>query len=338
MKSKKKIFCAALTMGLLFSSIPVSAKAEELVVKDNNINITSDVELESMDGYMGVLSEADFNLTVPETAHNVVMATDAETGDKFEPNNGPEKATIGQKGTAVSANIHNETDVDWYKFQVTSEDVENKTLYSFVLTNIPQTCDYDMFLVNSDLQAAADLKEGPTSEQIVCSFNQAGTYYVVIQSASGYNASYNYKLYFGPSWKYKTTGWRPTGLTFHFPNRNAGMGNDYLPANEGMLVYDGFRTDSSIPANSMVDKFYLDAEGTGTWGGFHKRVKAASNSSVIHEQFGGIDLFNLPAGTYPVKQQWGITGVINYAKYFVWKPNICIDYKFPVIIENMRFI
>lgn len=336
----KKIFCAALTMGVLLSSIPVSAKVEESVIMDNNANMTADAKLESMDGYMGVLSKTDFELTIPQAAQNDVMTIDAETGDNYEPNNGPDKATNNQKGSAVSANIHDETDVDWYKFEVTSEDVENQTLYSFVLTDIPQTCDYDMYLANANFQATADLKEGPASEQMVCSFNQAGTYYVVIQSASGYNASYNYKLYFGPSWKNGSTGWRTTGLTFHFPNRDAGVGSDYLSANEGWQIYDGFRTDSSIPVNSMVERFYLDADGTGTntWGGFHKRILAASEPNVYYEQFGGIDIFNLQAGKYPVKQQWGITGVINYANYFVWKPNVCVDYKFPVIIDNMRFI
>ena len=116
------------------------------------------------------------------------------------------------------------------------------------------------------------------------------------------------------------------------------MSNNYLQANEGWLVYDGFRTDSSIPVNSTVEKFYLDAEGTGTWGGFHKKLIAAADQDVKYEQFGGIDLFNLPKEKYLVKQQWGITGEINYASYFVWKPNVCVDYQFPIIIANMRFI
>lgn len=330
----KKIFCAVLTMGVLLSCIPVSAKEKEL-----STNMKADTKLDNVDGYRGALSKADFNLTVPQVTHNDIMLLAAETGDKFEPNNGPEKATNGQKGTAVSANIHNETDVDWYKFEVTSEDVENKTLYSFVLTNIPQTCDYDMYLANANFQATANLKEGPESEQIVCSFNQAGTYYVAIQSASGYTASYNYKLYFGPSWKNRTTGWKSTGLTFHFPNRDAGVASGYLPANEGWLIYD-LRNDSSIPNGSIVNRFYLDADGTGgDWGGFYKRVLAASKQDQYYEQFGGIDLINLPTDTdFPVKQQWGITGKINYSLNFVWRPNICIDYKFPVIIANMNFV
>ncbi len=301
--------------------------------------MTTDAELEDMDGYRGILGKADFNLTIPEAAHNDIMTIDAETGDRFEPNNNVETATNGQKGTAVSANIHNETDVDWYKFEVTSEDVQNKTLYSFVLTNIPQICDYDMYLANASLHATANLKEGAESEQIVCSFNQAGTYYVAIQSASGYTASYNYKLYFGPSWKNRTTGWRTTGLTFHFPYRNAGVSNNYMPADEGWLIYD-LRNDSTIPASSIVDKFYLDADGTGgSWGGFYKRVLAASKQDTYYEQFGGIDLINLSTDIeFPVKQQWGITGKINYSLNFVWSPNVCIDYKFPVIIANMKFV
>lgn len=112
-----------------------------------------------------------------------------------------------------------------------------------------------------------------------------------------------------------------------------------MPANEGWQIYD-LRNDSTIPDGSVVNWFYLDADGTGgTWGGFHKKVLAASKQDQYYEQFGGIDLINLPTDTdFPVKQQWGITGKINYSLNFVWEPNICIDYKFPVIIANMNFV
>lgn len=296
--------------------------------------------------YMGTIKDKNFKPLLSDLKKNIkftldsnVMSMAASEDDIYEPNNNLSLATNYMKGKLVNANIHNNMDVDFYKFEVFSDDVNNGVLYSFVLTGIPSQCDYDMYVANSNLQAIADIKNGSESEQMILTFNQPGTYYVLIRSSDGsYNATSNYKLYFGPTYKNATTGWKSTGLKFNFPNKDRGKDENYVQATTGWLIYDGLRTDSSIPAGSLVHRFYLDAEGTGTCGGFYKIIKPASHPNEQISQLGSISGFDMQEEQYAVKQQWAITGIVNYAYSFSWKPNICVDYKYPVTIQNMSFI
>lgn len=340
----KKFLGITLALGIVVSALPVNANAAESVSTSNTM--VEEIDLEKQTGYMGTVNSEDFKplpsdivKSIKSKRNSDIMSAAASEGDAYEPNNNVSLATNYMKGKLVSANLHNNTDVDFYKFEVFSDDVNNEVLYSFVLTGIPLQCDYDMYVANSDLQAVADIKTGSESEQMILTFNQPGTYYVLIRSSDGsYNATSNYKLYFGPTYKNDTTGWKSTGLKFNFPNKDRGKDENYVQATTGWLIYDGFRTDSSIPSGSLVHRFYLDAEGTGTWGGFYKIIKPASHPSEQISQLGGLSVFDMEEGKYAVKQQWAMTGIVNYAYSFIWKPNICIDYKYPVTIQNMSFV
>lgn len=327
----KRFLSVILAMGLLLPTVNVNAAERDATTESRSV-MTEDANLKNLDGYMGTLKEEDFNLSIPSKPVNIQTAAEV-AADKYEPNGNMETATRGLKGQLVSANIHSDTDVDWYQFEVTSDDVANQVQYSFVLTNISQLCDYDMYLSNSNYQAVANLQEGPTSEQMIVTFNAAGTYYVVIQTASGHS-DYNYKLYFGPTYVNGSTNWRSTGLTFDFPNKQAGT-DGYVSSTSGWQNYD-LTNDASIPELSILTQFQMDSNHTGTWGGLYKYLK--SQNGAQYEQLGLINVMNVPENTYYVKQKWSITGAVNYATALKWKPNVLIKYSYPVIIENMGYL
>lgn len=340
----KRLLSATLIIGVLLCGIPTSANAaEKNSVNDNDAVVEFD--LEKQQGYMGTVESEDFKplpfegeKSIKKGQRSGTLSVDAD-GDAYEPNNTVDTATNYMARKLVSANIHSDTDVDFYKFEVFSDDVNNSVPYSFVLTDIPLGCDYDMYLADENLNAVADLKQGNESEQMLLTFGQQGVYYILIRSADGsYNATSNYKLYYGPTYKNRTTGWKSTNFTFNFPNKNRGVDETNLWSTTGWLIYDGLRTDATIPLGALVESFYLDANGTGTWGGFMKCLIPASNTSVRYEQYGNLSVFDMPKGELLVKQQWAINGYINYAYSFVWKPNICVDYTYPVIIQNMSFV
>ncbi len=72
-------------------------------------------------------------------------------GDSYEVNNGPSSATTGRYNTITNATIHDDNDVDWYKIEILNAD----TPISIVLTNIPNNCDYDLYLIKYDCKTAS---------------------------------------------------------------------------------------------------------------------------------------------------------------------------------------
>ena len=78
------------------------------------------------------------------------------SGDQYEPNESISAATSGVQGKVIQATIHDETDMDFYRFEVT----DNEPL-SIILYNIPSGCDYDLYLFNSDQSGwYTDFQEG----------------------------------------------------------------------------------------------------------------------------------------------------------------------------------
>ena len=153
-------------------------------------------------------------------------------------------------------------------------------------------------------------------------------------------ASTDYKLYFGLTYKYRGYGWTYSGLTFNFPNRPSGQ-SGYVTSTTGPQVLN-LTNVSAIPPYSIVKYFYMDADGTGTWGGFYKILKGYSiqtGQTETFEQSGSIDLFSgIDQKECLVKQQWVLDGKINYASHFTWKPNIFIHYKWPVTLQNLSWL
>ncbi len=335
----KKILGITLALGMAIVALPVNVDAANKLDVDVSENQTLQALIgEKISPVIFEEISPDLRETLLENNSGIQTYTTGLGADQYEPNDMPSAATIGMSGRAVYGNFHDSTDVaDWFKFEVTSADVSNEVPYSFILTNIPADCDYDMYVVNSDISGIThNLQTGTSSEQMVFSFTKAGTYYVVIQSSKGYDASNYYKLYFGRSWAHGLTGWANTGFTFNFDNKAQGTA-DYLYSSSGWQILD-FRNNSAFPDGSVVNYFYLDATHTGDYAGLEKVLRAATDVDRWHEQLGGIDIFDLSSYNYPVKQQWAIHGRVNYANNFAWKPKVKIDFDYPILLQNMSYV
>ena len=341
----KKIFktvVAVFAITAITGAICVPAQAKEL----DNLNSEvydvlpgTDVEVEgvSFDTDFG-LSSSSISVGGSSAGTNQLM----EGEDQYESNDDLPYATTGLSNQIVYANLHSESDQDWYQFTITQEDINNDEYYSIILTNIPNNCTYYAAFVDSYRQGMyIPAKEGySNSKEIVFSASQVpqGNYYVLVGTTSGYSLS-NYKLYFGKTYKNKSYGWTSTGLTYHFPNKQSGT-SGYEFSTTGSQILN-LMNNSTIPNYSIVKRFYLDADGTGTWGGFYKVMRAydLNNEMQTYTQYGGVDLFgDINDDTLIVKQQWLIDGYINYASGFVWRPNVYILYKWPVLVDTLNWL
>ena len=339
----KRLLGTVLTLGMLLTSvtIPNSAFAAEKIETVNletpkqAVEIAPTVKMKKIESNFQKLimkSKLSVSAIKPSVKVKNLQST---TGDGFEPNNMPNTATSGLKGQMISANIHDGDDVDWYSFTVTSDEVSNNEIYSFILTDIPENCNYDMYVLDSTLSSGLwDLKEGNASEQMLFSFNAAGTYYVMVRSSSGYSNS-NYRLYFGHCYLNGSTGWADSGASFNFADKQIGT-DGYVYSSPQLHVLD-LSSNAAFPLGSIVKRFYLDSQHTGTWGGFEKCLIAASDSNNEHWVLGGIDVFDFTGENYLVKQQWGIRGRVNYCSSFVWTPRVSVDFKYPMILQNLSY-
>ncbi|MBW4082528.1 hypothetical protein [Paenibacillus sp. S150] len=264
------------------------------------------------------------------------------TGDAFENNNGPTLATTTQFNKVTRATIHEDVDSDWYKFTVTPSDISNNRVYSFILTNIPGLCDYDMYLAtynNSELGVVYyDLKDNALSEAFYLTFLTAGDYYVVIQGKDGHSdtnfSDTPYALYFGDYYRTGSFPSADTGLSINFGNVPVG---NTTPVYRGYYAYD-LTNNTAIPDGAIVDHFYLSADGNGAyWIGFMKMLLAAGQN-VSFTQYGGIPLMDTGNSTLYVKQLWGIGGYLIASTNFVWQPKVQITYTYPLVLSNLHYL
>lgn len=334
----KKLLCMALACSMIFSVPVFAAEESDVVTEDNSsISITNDnvdrALFEDLAEQHTIVSSDDFVSldALPERFNmesitNDIMVT-ASSGDQYEPNNTPATATQSLIGQKIKATIHDENDWDWYKFDV----LDTTNPYSFVLTDIPNGCDYDLFLVNSDLEIEYyNLQEGNTTEQFYIKFAEVGTHYISVQSYSGYSNS-PYTLYFGPSYKVGDTNWL-SGWSFSFGNVPRGSNPKSVSPQ-----YLNLTNDSSIPDGARMTMLYMTADGNTTeWAGFYKYMVAPSGNTL--RQIGNLQKFDVPEMAYLVKQNWQIYGTIQYSKYFTWTPKILIAYKFGVTPETMGYL
>ena len=89
------------------------------------------------------------------------------TPDQYESNDTMATATDGLKGSLVTANLHNDTDFDWYQFSLTQEEINNNEYYSIILDNIPSGLNYKLYLVNAyyqGLEITADSSTATSKE------------------------------------------------------------------------------------------------------------------------------------------------------------------------------
>lgn len=262
------------------------------------------------------------------------------TGDSYEANNGPGVATTGRYNQVTYGSIHSETDYDWYKIEI----LDATKPISVLLTNIPSGCDYDMFLVKFDDAGEAiklgyqDKQTGATAENLFGLVPETGTYYVVIQGAVDVENNYsnsNYKLYIGDYYRVGQYGWVDTGLDIQFGYRPVGTTTTYYSS---WYSYN-LTNNTSIPTDAIVNKIYLDDAGNDAYtGGFYKEMVANGQGYILEEQLGGIDLVYSGDDELWVKQEWLIRGFLKVSLSYEWEPRILIAYKYPVIIQNARFL
>ncbi|SHJ69455.1 hypothetical protein SAMN02745725_03089 [Pseudobutyrivibrio xylanivorans DSM 14809] len=325
-------------LGILFLSVSLSLQVfaaetddEEVFFENGN---TDEILFEDLQNEYPIVSESDFEdlgLSFPGIVSapiSIGTMANSSVGDRYESNNKYETATTGLMGKRISATLH-DGDVDWYKMEV----LDTSVPYAFVLMDIPSNCNYDMIVVNSDVtEGYVDFKEGNTSEVFYLNFESEGTYYICIQSSSGYSDT-PYTLYFGAAYKDGGTGWRSSGLTFNFGYKPQG-GTDYRHCDHR---YYNLSNDINIPDGAVLTDFRIDNNGNGgTWGGFYKYIK--TSSGYMMEQYGNLEAFDIPQNAFYVKQNWEIWGKVLYSYSFTWQPNIYIGYKYVVSPQTMRFL
>lgn len=321
---KKRLFSMVMVVTLGFTMLnPISARAEENF-GDGIVPEDYDVESVSFSENAISIENLSSRFVMNSVDDGIALAT--VLGDQYEPNNSFATATSGLTGRKIAATL-SEGDVDWYEINITDTSLD----YAFILTNIPNGCDYDMVVVNSDGAGYAQFQDGTTAESFYLTFNEAGTFYVGVQAYTGYSTS-PYWLYYGPAIKNGDTGWRNPNLSFSFGNVPRGSAEKLVSAQ-----YINLTNDSSIPDGAVLSKIRITDEGTNrNWAGFYKYLRTASGTT--YSQIGNIELMNIPADQYYVKQNWALWGGIQYSQYFTWQPRYFIEYKFVVTPQTLFYV
>jgi Zn-dependent metalloprotease len=102
-------------------------------------------------------------------------------GDLYEPNNTTAQAYAISSGVSYSSYIYTSTDVDYYKFTVSTA-----KFISLSLTTLPK--DYDLYLYNSSGKLVAKSENGSTTSESITYSAASGTYYAKVV---GYNGAYS---------------------------------------------------------------------------------------------------------------------------------------------------
>lgn len=305
-----------------------------LAQEDYSANKTINEMVASMPENLG---EVTFDTDVSEyiskasSNDNVMALNSGYAPDKFESNDTLTTATTGKAQRLIRANLHSETDMDYYKFEVTDSDVKNGEYYSFILSDIPLNCDYGLLIVNENLEGFMYNKEGNEMEYAMFSFNTAGTYYAIVFSASGCSNA-NYALYFGRTIQAGSYGYESTGLTINF---------GYIPQGNSYTTYTNYykydlTNKTEIPDTAFVTKFRMTADGNGAnWAGFIKQIFTEDGTG--YQQQGGIELFNMPEREHIVRQCWYIRGGITYSMNFSWTPRVHITYDYIINPQTMYY-
>ena len=309
-KRVKKVvaFALALTMLMGMGTMAFAAENEsEPVCAEGLVESVSFTEnavsIESLNGRFAINQVTD----------GPALASVA--GDQYEPNNSFATATSGLMGRKIAATLY-EGDVDWYELNITDTSLD----YAFILMNIPNGCDYDMVVVNSDGAGYAKFQEGTTAESFYLTFNETGTFYVGVQA------------YSGPAIQNGSTGWRDPGLSYNFGNVPRGSSVKSVPAQNINLT-----NDSSIPDGAVLSKIRITDDGTNReWAGFYKYLSTSSGNTF--SQIGNLEVMTIPEDQYYVKQNWSLWGTIQYSQYFTWQPRYFIEYKFVVAPQTLFYV
>lgn len=261
-----------------------------------------------------------------------------ESGDEFENNNGPSLATKNMLYSTLYATIDNPNDSDWY--EVVIGDTSHP--YSFILTDIPSGCDYDMYLVTYDDTNGLemqyyDLKNDNESEAFYLNFYNTGTYYIVVQPKLGYSdtnySDEQYKLYMGNFYKKGTYGYVSTGISAKF-GYVADSNTTYKYSN----IYSyNLTNNTNIPNGATVTEIRLTSSGNSAhWLNFYKII-SSSSGGISETKLGTIDVMYSETSNVQVKQVWNIQGKLLASNNFIWQPLIQFSYRYPIVLENEQY-
>lgn len=110
------------------------------------------------------------------------------SADIYESNDTSTSATSRNSSDTLYANLHSESDIDYYKFSISTQ-----SDFSLSLTNIPAERDYDLRLYNSSLSSIASSLHSDNSDESITIILDPGTYYIKVYSYRGFSSS-NYTL------------------------------------------------------------------------------------------------------------------------------------------------
>jgi hypothetical protein len=341
-----KIISLVAAMQLLFSSNVFAAEnndKSDLAFKNDSLkttmedNIKKQVNVLNMDDFStNVQSKLKDKLNKFSNLKTLASATDPYTPDKYEPNNNSGVATSGIKNQVIQANLNSATDEDWYKIDITQSDLDaNGGVAAALLTNIPNNCDYDLYILqilpNGQIAGLQSEQTGNSPEAIY--FNcKPGTYYAVVDAKNGIENNFsqqNYSFYFGGAYKSGTTGYMDLGMRFNFGNNNYGSSGPWLSPYQEIDLSNA----SFIPNQALISKLYISDDSNGAyWIGFYKLVNGI-------EQMGGFQSpLPLAENQYAAKELYQVQGKITRSDGFIWQPKMRIDYLYPVTLDNLHFL
>jgi hypothetical protein len=128
-----------------------------------------------VNGYNGAYS------TSKAYAMKPTFTGSSSSGDLYEPNDTTATAYAISSGVSYSSYIYTATDIDYYKFTVSTAKSINISL-----TTLPK--DYDLYLYNSAGTLVAKSENGSTTSESITYSAATGTYYVKV---AGYNSAYS---------------------------------------------------------------------------------------------------------------------------------------------------
>jgi Zn-dependent metalloprotease len=164
---------------LVNSSGTTLAKSENSSTTSETINYSASA---SGTYYIKVLG---YNGAYSTTKAYALKATftggSSSSGDLYEPNNTTTQAYGISSGVSYSSYIYTATDVDYYKFTISTA----KSI-SVSLTTLPK--DYDLYLYNSAGTLVARSEQSSTTSESITYSAAAGIYYIKV---AGYNNAYS---------------------------------------------------------------------------------------------------------------------------------------------------
>lgn len=260
------------------------------------------------------------------------LSNSNRSGDIYEPNDSSDKATPIYFNSRIKANLHTEADQDWYKFNITKNDVDNcpMGIFSVILKNIPAGKDYDMYLFKRLPNGGMGYTPcDKLSNSVASHFNiTEGSYLIAVFSKDNIPNNYsaqNYELYVGNGLIPRSTEYMNTNMEFNF-----GF-NHYPVPYLCKPQYIDLSNDSSLPVNSIIKKVRLTSDGNGAyWIGLKKRFDDC-------EAQAGIDIIPVPEYSIWLKENHSINAYITKSNGFVWRPRLQIDYVYPLIESNYKF-